>query len=96
LQNSFIVLSAFHRLTCHCTRNFFNINDLINVAEASPRLRNLELEVRHVKLKRFGRPIIVPQFETALNVIKSSHPLTLDVAFECRPEYRREFLDMLL
>ena len=50
----------------------------------------------HVSLDGFCGTIVFPQFEAAFEVLESCCPVSTNVALECLPEDRVEFLDVLL
>ena len=80
----------------HVPVDVVQVDFLVNVAVPSPALRHLELEVAHVQLHCLGRPVTVPQFETALDVLVSGWPVTLNIALEGLSEDGVELLDVLL
>lgn len=80
----------------HVALDFLDVDFFVDVAEASPRLRHLELKVRHVQLQRLCWAIVVPELQASLDVVESLQPLSLNVALERLPENWRKLLDVLL
>jgi len=68
----------------------------VDVSDACPALGHAEVEETHVVLQGLRWSIIVPQLQTPLNIVISARPVSLNIRFERLPEYRVEFLDMLL
>lgn len=54
------------------------------------------MKVGHEHLHGFGRTVVLPKFETSLDVLIAVLPVTLDVGLESLSEYGVEFLDVRL
>ena len=97
--SSFLSFSVWFVVTAsqaHVFIDLVNVQNLVDIPVARPRLRHLELVERHEQLHGERRSIRVPQLQAALNTLVRRRPVALNVVFEGLSEYGIELLNVLL